>query len=674
MKTQKKNILLTIVFGFILMTATLLPNLLSVEAETVNIDTYLWVMAGPNPVGVGQQSVITMQLDKTSDTASGPAGGDHFTGLTVQINRPDGTTESKGPFTLWAISGYFFTYTPTQIGTYTFQAIFPGQWINTSSYDRYYKPSTSPPIDLLVQEDPIPTYDANVVDGTDYWERPIYAENKGWYQTTDNWLMEVYDMTNQHFTITTAFAPYSRAPNTAHVLWNEPLIFGGITGGQFGDATYFTGLSYEQHYNPLIVEGRIINTEHWATSASGHSRVGTRCRDLYTGEEIWFIPDVYIEFAQVLKYDSPNEHGTLAFLWENYGSSTARTLDMYDAFTGMKICSIENVTWGRGGSGYMGDATFGPNGELLSYSLENDRLIMWNSTLAIEGPGTGGYSFSPTGGSEIDGTRGIQWNVSIPDVPSRTFLRLQDYDQDIIIAVYESKTGSATGYPEYPATGTDYAFPAQLTPDSNGDYPESINPLWVKERTGIEGRIFQSSNVEDGIYVRHDTSLMALYGYDLKTGNEIWRTQPTSESGWAYFTYQIHIAYGKVIETSYDGYVRAFNVEDGSLAWEYYFGDAGFETVYGSYPTYSGFRIADGKLYVTCDEHSPDSVLWRGGKLHVIEVYGVFQECIDTAQSLTDIIQYSTITMVKYTHLAKVQVQRQCQRLILLLRLDRALQ
>ncbi|MHA2324977.1 MAG: outer membrane protein assembly factor BamB family protein [Promethearchaeota archaeon] len=292
----------------------------------------------------------------------------------------------------------------------------------------------------------------------------------------------------------------------------------------------------------------------------------------------------------------------------------------------------------------MGDATFGPNGELLSYSLENDRLIMWNSTLALEGPGTGGYRFGPSVGSEIDGTRGIQWNVSIPDVPSRTFLRLQDYDENLIIAVYESKTGSATGYPEYPATGTDYAFPAQLTPDSNGNYPDSIVPLWTKARDNIEGRIFHASNIDDGVYVRHDTSLMTIYAYDAHTGNELWKTQPTSESGWAYFTYQIHIAYGKVIETSYDGYVRAWNVEDGSLAWEYYFGDAGSETVYGSYPTYSGFRIADGKLYVTADEHSPDSVLWRGGKLWVIDI-----ETGEEVWSISGMLRHGAIADGYYT-------------------------
>ena len=642
MQIKQKISIITIIL--VLATAAIIPNILSAKADVVNINTYLWVMVGPPTVGVNQQTIITIQMDKTSDTASGPAGGDHFADLSVKITKPDGTIETKGSIELYSMSGAFISYTPTQVGTYTLQGSFPGQWINTSSFDRYYKPSTSPITELIVTEDPVPDYNANVVSGTDYWERPIYGENKGWWQTTDNWLMEVYDTTNQHFTITTAYSPYTTAPNSAHVLWSEPLIFGGITGGQFGDATYYTGLAYEQHYNPLIVEGRIINTEHLATSASSSSQTGTRCRSLYTGEEIWFVPDVYFEFAQVLKYDSPNEHGTMAFLWENYGSSSRRTLDMYDAFTGIKMVSIENVTWGLGGSSYMGDATFGPNGEILSYSLTNDRLIMWNSTLALEGPGASGYSFSPSVGSVIDGTRGIQWNVSIGDVPSRTSLRLTDYEENLIIAVYETKTGAAVGYPEYPATGTDYAFPAQINPDSNGNYPDSIAPLWTKERTGIEGRIFHSSNIDDGVYVRHDTSLMAIYGYDAHTGNQLWKTQPTSDSGWAYFTYQIHIAYGKVVETSYDGYVRAWNIDDGSFAWEYYLGDAGYETVYGSYPTYSGFRIADGKLYVTCDEHSPDSVLWRGGKLHVIDM-----ETGEGVWSISGMLRHGAIADGYYT-------------------------
>ena len=80
----------------------------------------------------------------------------------------------------------------------------------------------------------------------------------------------------------------------------------------------------------------------------------------------------------------------------------------------------------------------------------------------------------------------------------------------------------------------------------------------------------------------------------------------------------IPIAYGKLYASGYDGYVRAYDITSGNQVWEYFYGSAGYETPYGTWPTYAGFNIADGKIYVTNDDHSPDSVIWRGGKLHVI--------------------------------------------------------
>jgi hypothetical protein len=84
------------------------------------------------------------------------------------------------------------------------------------------------------------------------------------------------------------------------------------------------------------------------------------------------------------------------------------------------------------------------------------------------------------------------------------------------------------------------------------------------------------------------------------------------------FEYQRDIAYGKAYTTGYTGAVRAYDIETGALAWQFDFRPAGFETVYGVYPTYNGFTVADNKLFVTNDEHSPDGVLWRGSRLYAI--------------------------------------------------------
>jgi outer membrane protein assembly factor BamB len=73
--------------------------------------------------------------------------------------------------------------------------------------------------------------------------------------------------------------------------------------------------------------------------------------------------------------------------------------------------------------------------------------------------------------------------------------------------------------------------------------------------------------------------------------------------------------------SGYDGHVRAYDTADGTLLWDYYFGSAGYENPYGTFPVYSGFTIADDKLYITNDEHSPDGIPWRGGKLWCFDVF-----------------------------------------------------
>jgi len=106
-----------------------------------------------------------------------------------------------------------------------------------------FQASDSEITEVTVQADPIETIPLNPLP-TGYWTRPIYGENKDWYTISGNWLMLGSG--------NAAFAPYTTAPNTAHILWTKPIMYGGIVGGEFGDQIYYQGLSYEQHYNPLF--------------------------------------------------------------------------------------------------------------------------------------------------------------------------------------------------------------------------------------------------------------------------------------------------------------------------------------------------------------------------------------------------------------------------------------
>jgi outer membrane protein assembly factor BamB len=589
-----------------------------VNAAVVQVESVIFVSLAPNPVGVGQPVLVSFQMDKLNPLAVGVAQGDHFAGYMVQITKPDGITESKGPYTAFATSGYIFFYTPTQTGNYIFTVSFPGQWANTSSNfvvtatvpfapntQYYFKPATGTAT-LTVQSQQIQSYPDNPLP-TGYWTTPINSENKNWNTLADNWLMEGYNYRGRRFPGFTAVASYASAPNTAHVLWSRQLWFGGEAGGQFGDQSFYTGLSYEQPYLPLILQGRIIYSEHTPVASTITSKIGTRCLDLYTGEEVWFLNNIVIDFLQVLSWDSPNEHGLLAHLWTQSGTAANTTYNIYDGSTGTYQFTITNAT--------SGSTTYGPKGEILSYAITgsgvNQRLILWNSTKAILDSGAGGTApprqdeyYSPPRGVVADGRFGIQFNVSMSSIPGAIkHVNLAD-------GVLITQLTDATTFPfTYVQAGFD-VWTGQL--------------LWAKNRTDNYGHYapsrlpYSQSGSRNGIFVMIDDTKSKLNAYDVHTGNQLWSSD-IFINGWSYFDQVVDIAYNKVYLAGYDGHVRAYDATNGQLKWDFFDGNAGYETAYDTWPIYGGFTIADHKLFVTNDDHSPDSVIWRGGKLYAID-------------------------------------------------------
>ena len=103
-------------------------------AKTYNgtIQTFAFLTAEPNPIGVGQQLFLSMFIDKVPNTATG-VGGDRWQNLKITVTKPDGTNETLGPFTADAAGGAPASYTPTTTGNYTFQMSFPGQTLTGDS-------------------------------------------------------------------------------------------------------------------------------------------------------------------------------------------------------------------------------------------------------------------------------------------------------------------------------------------------------------------------------------------------------------------------------------------------------------------------------------------------------------------------------------------------------------
>jgi hypothetical protein len=90
------------------------------HTPTWNIPTYTFISATNTVIGVNQQEVIVFWTASYPPTANG-AYGDRWT-FTIEVTKPDGSKETLGPFTSDPVGSGWASYTPTQVGTYTFVA------------------------------------------------------------------------------------------------------------------------------------------------------------------------------------------------------------------------------------------------------------------------------------------------------------------------------------------------------------------------------------------------------------------------------------------------------------------------------------------------------------------------------------------------------------------------
>lgn len=327
-----------------LATSTLMAYLPMSKATDYN--SYGYITASPNPVGVEQTVTVIATLSIPPPT--GRAGFDpqyNWNNLTVKITSPTGSVENFGPYTSDATGGAYFEYTPKEVGQYKLDFNFPGQTISGTNLlgvpvGPYTYGSMSATTNLTVQAEPIVGYQTPQLP-TDYWTRPIYGENRGWYALGGNWLQTFYNSTGP-------FNPYTTATNTAHIVWTKQQYLGGVPGGESGDLNYYQAPTYQDYWvPPLIISGRLYYMER---AAPGNAWVGLHCVDIRTGNELWFKDASYIGspggggggalfslYGQVFDAEGVNGHGAEAFIW-NIGANWT----CFDANSGTKLYTIIN--------------------------------------------------------------------------------------------------------------------------------------------------------------------------------------------------------------------------------------------------------------------------------------------------------------------------------------------
>ena len=365
----------------------------------LELETYAYISATPNPVGVGQTVLVTFWLDKFPPVVAGRQVT-RWNNFTLVITRPDMSTEKltvKSDY----IGAAWHAFTPNTVGEYYLQFFFGGQEVPETG--NYYKPSTSRKLELIVQQEPVPEWPPAPLP-TDYWERPVSAENREWYMISGNWLGVPLLFGRGYNASFSTFNPFTEAPDAAHIVWTKQITFGGLVGGEFGSTSYYSGLSYESRWSPpIIMDGKLYYNVRLSTSAWQ----GFACVDLRTGQELWWRNDSTLTVGQILNYDSPNQHGAIPYLW-----SIGATYKMYDAFTGRPILTLTGASTGK--------IIFSNKGDMLVYVLSGARnwLALWNSTKAI-GESTVGQTtaWRPSLGASLNWKNGIVWNTTVPDVP-----------------------------------------------------------------------------------------------------------------------------------------------------------------------------------------------------------------------------------------------------------------
>jgi outer membrane protein assembly factor BamB len=587
-------LMLTIAF-----TLVALPTANAQAYTTKN--TFAVIGVKPNPVGVGQEVLVWLGI---SDPLALDVHG--WQGLTVTVTRPDGTTETLGPFKTDSTGSTGTVYTPTKVGKYTFQTHFPEQtytWPPTAPRRPFtgtalYKASDSEIVELVVQEEPI-TYYPGVPLPTEYWTRPINAQFRGWSAIAGNWVTIPLNR----------FAPYNDAPESAHILWTKPLTTGGLVGGDLGFNGYQTGDAYQGLWaNSVIINGILYYNRFQLGFQGGIPSQGIVAVDLRTGEELWFRNNTRLSHGQVVYWQSFNLYGAYPYLWEVDGT----TWRAYDAYTGELVYSMINVP--------AGAQIYGPRGEILRYVVNNARgwMALWNTTRAVSLEGWtvnqimqeikpmatdiaraefAHGSWIPFGRT-INDTRAYSWNVTIPvGLPGAVMAVLGD-------RVIGSNLGALVALAPDPIV----MWGISTAPGRQGQL--LFNTTW-KNPPGNLTITFGAASLAEGVFIMRSKDTRLWWGFSIDTGEKLWG--PTeSQVQLDLFDVIGAIADGKFFSMGMGGVLYCYDAKTGDKLWTYEVDDLYSEILWSNNWPMRILFITDGKIYLGQTEHSGNSPLPRG--------------------------------------------------------------
>jgi outer membrane protein assembly factor BamB len=558
MNKNKNKTAIAIALVLILTAAWLMTSIVTVSAEKRSVVGY--VSVSPNIAGLSQSLTVVAYIFPTP-----LAIGSYYPvyeNMYVVFTKPDGTTDTKGPFTSYQEGSIFFNYVPDKLGDWSAKLTWAGDEVNEGTESQPYK--------FTVQQEPVPTT-PEVPLPTGPWTRPINSENREWAQIAGQWLMSEY-YTGGYNASCNFYNPYSKAPETPHILWKHQYEMGGIIGGAWGDAHYAS--TYFPSIYPMIMDGRIYYM--WDDQIY--------CLDEQTGDTLWVMPgpvgsrtvQLYCVPGRVLYADRIIERPQsqwMPYLW----AYNATHLMKYDGLTG-KVMWILTPPQGATFSGWMRfDPVEGYGYTTLGGSMANT-LVKWDLW-------EGGRDPRNTTNSGQNFTKKIVWAKPI--------------NKAYILPILTELSGDVI----FLATGNDNRTMA-LDIDT-GELLWNITRDYELAITGTSGY---------GKSYWFSSQDMRCHAFDLRTGTEAWKSEPAEYPWGSFWAYDAANAYGLVYGLCYDGHIYAYNAETGKTVWKFYSGNT-TETPYNTWPFWGQPAIADGKIYVGNGEHTPSDPMMRGCRL-----------------------------------------------------------
>ena len=616
------------------------------------LDTYssaVYVSVSPDLIGVNQQVLLVMwTADIPPDVGEIATGGRaHWSNVGFYVTDPQGNTETITIAETDSVGGGYQLYTPTVVGTYTVVSFITEQRKTTSTFDRIFSAAESLPVTFTVQEEQRqPWPEAPLPTGS--WTRPINDASRNWYILAGNWLGGAAIRPAGSYGGTTERFVYGAGPESPHIIWTKPLYAGGIMDARFGNTGFETGHYQGFDFSAIIMDGKV----YYPYRADAHQSEGYLVVDLYTGKTIRYENHTMPSKGQIYNYESPNQHGGYPYMWVTSGvnlpagstnQAGKQVWEMVDAHTGRSICRIANVsapTFSFFGMGGGGTEVYGLDGSICYYNAvnygttanPNYYLQIWNNTALVSmlaGPsGTNVWQWRPSGGGGggggtlpvgyylHDGNTGFSLNVSIPNVAGLSVQAIRESDQIIFGALGQNNEDG-----QVPCTMLAINLDPSRGTVGSQMYKTSFTQPFLSKSLNLTSGFFGTGialtgvDPDDGVVLLQCPKLLKRWGYDLKTGDLLWESEPEPQNN--YYTMISNIYEGKLLTAGYGGVILAYNITTGDIIWNFTAKNVGFESPYGNYPI-NMFAIADGKIYTLTGEHSITQPMWRGPNLRCI--------------------------------------------------------